>query len=185
MGIAAALVGTTSVIAKPATTTVVVEAMISDILSGDATDAAGPFSGNDNGSLTDAFLNSTFGTNYDWTWQGKSDDGGFGPFTSNPDTTNGTLTLDDAISGPFILSLKAANSYSLYYFDDTFIGLTSFDFTTLGVSQNKQGKAQDLSHAGIYAAPPPQASPGPVPAPTPNAAAAGLAILGLGGLRRR
>jgi hypothetical protein len=48
-----------------------------------------------------------------------------------------------------VLSLKAANAYSLFFFSDL-IDATSFAFETDGVSQNRKSMAQDLSHASLF-----------------------------------
>jgi hypothetical protein len=115
-----------------------------------STSCAGSFEGNINGSAGELADLSTYfsGT---WMYEGKSDDGGNGPFTDNPTSTSGTLTFDDPISGVFVIGLKAANNYSYYYFDAGAESISSLTFdTTAGVATNDQGIAQALSHAALY-----------------------------------
>ena len=81
-----------------------------------ATDCEGSFLGNINGSPSEvAFLDATWGAlaGGSFTYLGKSDDGGSGPFTSDPDVAvNGTLTFDTPITGWFVIGLKAGTNYS-------------------------------------------------------------------------
>lgn len=85
------------------------------------------------------------------SYAGKSDDAGNGVFTSNPGTTSGTLTFDNAQLGFFVIGLKSSTNFSLYEFNGGALGISSISFNTSGVALNKQGKAQDLSHAAVYA----------------------------------
>ena len=64
--------------------------------------------------------------------------------------TTGTFAINPTISGPFAIALKAANSFSLYFYDAGVTNLASLDFSTIGTSVNKQGMAQGLSHATLY-----------------------------------
>jgi hypothetical protein len=111
---------------------------------------AGSFVGNINGSASEiADLAILFGTTF--TYEGKSDDASFGPFTGNPTVgTGGTLTFDAPISGEFVIGLKAANNYSYYLFDAV-SPISSLTFSsTAGVAVNGRGNPQDLSHAALY-----------------------------------
>jgi hypothetical protein len=110
----------------------------------------GSFSGNIHGAPSElSYLGSVFGGSF--TYAGKSDDGGHGPFTSSPSgATNGTLTFDTPIVGNFVIGLKAANNYSYYFFNAvSSISSLTFDSTS-GVATNKHGIAQGLSHASLY-----------------------------------
>lgn len=172
-----------------------VQADVASLLSGlmSATAAYGSVAGNDTGSGNAALnlLNDSgsdvFNLDLDWTLVGKSDDGGNGPFTSNPEVNDGALTFDTPMDGPFVISIKSSTYFSLYYFDDSFSGVSSLDFVTLGVAFNgNNGKGKDLSHASLFKAdglPSPGPTPGAVP--TPAAFGAGLVLLGLGAMRRR
>lgn len=115
-----------------------------------ATSCAGSFSGNLNGNASEAaYLDGQFSGTF--TYAGKTDDAGSGPFTSNPGgSTSGTLTFDSPITGEFVIGLKAANQYAYYFFDaDTPISMLTFS-STAGVAQNGKGTPQGLSHAALY-----------------------------------
>jgi hypothetical protein len=115
----------------------------------------GSFVGNLNGAAAElTALTSSFGGT--WAYAGKSDDLGFGPFTGNPGTNAGTLTFDAAVYGSFVVGLKAATQYSYFLFNGGVSGITSINFTTLGVAQTGGGVAQNLSHAALYLAPVPE-----------------------------
>lgn len=80
---------------------------------------------------------------------GKSDAAGNGPFTSNPETTFGTLTFDTKQFGYFALILKGANAHSGYLINAGAAGLQSVDFNMAGTALNPQEMLQDLSHARL------------------------------------
>jgi len=135
-----------------------------------ASACSGSFTGNLNGAASElTALNTAFGGA--WTYAGKSDDAGSGPFTANPSGTTGTFTFDSAITGAFVIGLKAANNYSYYLFNAA-APLTSLTFnTTAGVALNANGVAQGLSHAALYTG---------VVASIPEPATYGLLLAGLG-----
>jgi hypothetical protein len=146
-------------------------------------DCAGAFEGNDKNQQADvqATILAEFGLS-GAVYQGASDDAASGPFTANPGGASGTLSFDFAIASPFVLSLKAGNAFSLFYFDGSSGPISSIDFTTLGISTNVQGIGNGLSHASVYAA---DVVPG-VPEPQTYALmAAGLVAMGFLSLRRR
>lgn len=146
-----------------------------------STACAGSFVGNINGSATEVtFLNSTFGGSF--TYTGKSDDAGNGPFTGNPTvSTLGTLTFDSPLLGMFVIGLKAADNYSYYLFN-ALVPTSSLTFSsTAGVAVNGNGIPQALSHAALYSG-----VVRPVPEPETYALLmAGLAALGFVSRRRR
>jgi PEP-CTERM motif len=113
-------------------------------------DCRGPIGGNVNGNAGEAtFLSGVWGGN--WTWQGKSDDASFGPFSSDNDgNTSGTLTFDSAIKGLFVLAIKGGPDYSFYQFDGGSAGISSLDFDTLGVYKGNGRPGPGLSHFGLY-----------------------------------
>ena len=130
-----------------------------------------------------AFLDATWGATVGgpFSYEGKSDDAGNGPFTSDPDVaTNGTLTFDQAISGWFVIGLKAGNNHSYYLFH-ALSPITSLTFdSTAGVAVNRNGIPQDLSHANLYAVAP------AIPEPETYALMmAGLAAVGFLSRRRK
>jgi hypothetical protein len=149
---------------------------------------AGSFSGNDSNQQADVLsqLVSSFGSFTGaglWshnTGTDKSDGPGFGPFTSNPEVTNGTLTFDTPQTGFFAIALKAGPRFSLYLLNGGTTGISSFNFNTIGTSTNPNGKAQDLSHASLYYFEGEDTEPIPTPALLP-----GLIGLGIAGLRQR
>jgi len=119
---------------------------------------------------------SVLGADATFTVLGKSDDGDNGPFTANPNNaTSGTLTFDSAITGFFAISLKAADAFSVYLFDGGDAGLSSVNFSTLGVSVNPNGQAQGLSHATLI-----DVNGGPVTTPIPEPGTYALMLAGLG-----
>jgi hypothetical protein len=109
---------------------------------------------------------------------GKSDDPGSGPFTSSSGGTNGTLFLDDLLSGPFAVGLHAGGNFSLYFFDGGNTNVSALFFDTKGVSLNSHSSPQGLSHANLYIS--------AIPEPEIYAMMTlGLGLLGFLGRRRR
>lgn len=152
---------------------------------------AGAFEGNvvpNSDEALDIFadLSSSLGFSGTWSFDeaNKSDSADNGVFTSNPETTLGTLTFKTAQFGLFGISLKAADSFSLYLFDGGTEGITSINFETIGTSTNRQGKAQDLSHAGFFAFTPDD-DPIQVPEPAATAALGLFALTGMGLLKKK
>ena len=95
------------------------------------------------------------------SYQGTTDSGmSNGPFSNVDGTANGSVTFNAPLSGTFILALKASNQFSLFFFDNA-VGIGTIQYNTAGVSVNKKGKAQGLSHASLYVA-----QPTSVPEPT-------------------
>jgi hypothetical protein len=146
-----------------------------------ATACKGPFSGNDTGAgdplqtkLNDDLFDSV-DPDASWSLLGKSDDTN-PTFITATDTAEGTLTLGGDLSfwlgKTFVISLKAANSYSAYLFQNFQGNTLQAAYNTIGVSQNGQGNAQGLSHASIFIANLPQTPPPRLPEPA--------SLLGLG-----
>lgn len=146
-------------------------------------DCAGAFLGNDKNQQADvqATILAEFGL-AGALFQGASDDAGNGPFGGNPADASGRLTFDVAIDSPFVLSLKAGNAFSLFYFDGEGAPISAVDFTTLGVSVNPNGAGNGLSHASVYATPTVAAIPEPH---TSLLMLAGLGAIGFMAMRRR
>lgn len=142
-------------------------------------------SGNDvNSSIAtglSAFLDSTLGAG-DWTFGGKSDTGGAvgnnGFSWSQTGNGSGSWSLAQAITAPFVISLKAGNGYAAYYVDGSAA-------TQSGTWATFDGK--DLSHASIFIGKPKLVSEPPKTAVPEPASAAALALVGLSavGLRRK
>ncbi len=163
----------------------------------------GSFDGNDTGAQGNLLneLNSIDFTSSEWDvfsidestisgWEilAKSDEGGSG-LTADNGSTSGSWSFNNSgstIDGPFVLSLKASNSWSAYFFDNYQQAATALagSFETDGVSTNKKGKAQALSHATIARAifTPKNSEQGYQEIPEPGAAAA-LGLFALGTVR--
>lgn len=94
-------------------------------------------------------LTSAFGGT--WEFIGRSDDAGFGPFTSNPQVAfNGTLSFDEPVSGAFVLGIVSAGKYSFYNFSTKRrIGGLGFD-SLEGVATTPQGNPFPLDYAALY-----------------------------------
>jgi len=142
------------------------------------TQCAGSLPGNIIGSQSEIdYLAATWGTTF--SYLGKSDDADNGPFANNPQTAvNGTLTFDSALTGSFVLGLKASDQYSYYLFN-ALSPVSSLTFSsTSGVALNDRGIPQGLSHATLYV--------GAVPEPETYALfLAGLGAIGFMAKRRR
>lgn len=140
-------------------------------------DCVGAFSGNVMGDAGEAaYLSGIWGG--DWTWQGKSDDAGSGPFAGGSDgMTSGTLVFDTPIEGLFVLAVKGGPTYSYYEFDGGTSGIGSLSFDTLGVAKGNGGAGPGLSHFGLYVQ--------SLPVPEPRTYALMLAGFGMVGFMLR
>lgn len=142
-------------------------------------DCRGPIGGNVNGSPSEAaYLTSQWGNT--WTWQGKSDNAGAGPFAANQSgLLSGTLSFDSAVKGLFVLAIKGGPDYSYYEFNGGAAGIASLQFDTLGITKGNGNAGPGLSHFGLYTA--------MAPVPEPESYALMLAGLGVVGfmVRRR
>ncbi|GAP97941.1 hypothetical protein NIES2104_44940 [Leptolyngbya sp. NIES-2104] len=150
---------------------------------GASTSCIGAFEGNDaqgngTGALFNQLSTGVFNGLTNWEFVGKSDEGAF----NAPGGSSGTWNIATSINSPFVLSLKAANSWSAYFFENAdALAVFGGTWETDGVSTNKRGIAQDLSHATIYRAivdaPPPKSVPEP-------GMAAALGVFAVGALGR-
>jgi PEP-CTERM motif len=140
---------------------------------------AGAYTGNINGSAGELTqLTSLFGGT--WTWAGKSDDAGFGPFTSSPaTTTSGMITFDALVTGKFVVGVKAGTGYSFYQFDGGIAGILSVPYETIGAAVNGNGIPLGASHVALYRGP-----MNVVPEPS-TYALLGTGLLSLGAVARR
>lgn len=127
-------------------------ACVVSILNPAYTACGGSFAGNNSNQTSDvlSFISSTWGLTA--TDMGSSDTPvTFGPFTSNPTGTTGTLTFDSPIDGPFVLSLKAGEQFSLFYYDGVGSAISSIEYSTAGVNVNSGNETPNgLSHATLY-----------------------------------
>ncbi|AUT00801.1 PEP-CTERM sorting domain-containing protein [Nostoc sp. CENA543] len=123
-----------------------------------ATACAGAFEGNDTGEkgtlggkLNGGLFSDLVGPGVTWTQFGKSDEVN-SSIDAAEDFTQGSWSLTKVLpSKTFVVSFKASDSYSAYLFKDYdwSQGLTGI-FNTIGVSVNKKGNAQALSHASLF-----------------------------------
>ncbi len=142
------------------------------------TSCLGSYAGNNlNQNLTAALASFGAGT---LVLQGSSNEAiTFGPFTSDQTGTTGTLTFDSAISGPFVLVLKAGDQFSMYYFMNAGSS-SSVTYSTIGTNVNANGIPNGLSHASLYRA----GNMNVVPEPSTYALLA-TGLIGLGAAARR
>ncbi|MGE3310525.1 MAG: VPDSG-CTERM sorting domain-containing protein [Limisphaerales bacterium] len=147
-------------------------------------DCAGWFSGNINGNAAEltAIASEFGGTSADWTYQGKSDDAGNGPFGSNPSVTSGTVTFDTPVTSAFVVGIKGGPSYSFYYFLANAAGIESIDFDTLGIVKGNGNPSPELSHLALYTM---RSSGTEVPDSGSMVALMGLGLAGLAMIRRQ
>ncbi|ERT06895.1 PEP-CTERM -sorting domain protein [Lyngbya aestuarii BL J] len=134
-------------------------AQTSDVTAGDginATAVDGANAGNDTGNsdFIDRLNGGLFG-NYTWELADKSDEASSIPDVTLNMTGQGETSGSWSITGldnssPFVISLKASNSYSAYFFDagSALEGM----WNTIGTSTNKKGKAQAISHISVFVA---------------------------------
>ncbi|WP_254173979.1 PEP-CTERM sorting domain-containing protein [Planktothrix pseudagardhii] len=164
-----------------------------------ATACKGSFVGNDTGAgnpllteLNGGLFTTEFKSNQtvSWSYGGKSEEGEKGLFGFNAEynKSSGDWGFDSTPTfNTFVVSLKSNTYYSAYLFKDYdwSKGLDGV-FSTIGVSTNKQGKAQALSHASLFVANVTTVTPPPAEIPEPaTLVGLGLAFGGMLASRRR
>lgn len=102
----------------------------------------GAFSGNIEGSNADV-AGLTGQWSGDWSFLKK--------FPAS-NASSGSITFEQAITGRFIIGVKAANFYSLYLYDGAEVpgGSSSELWQTIGTSANQNGSAAAMSHINLY-----------------------------------
>jgi len=144
-----------------------------DTISANYTDCIGSNSGNDvgNGTLL-ADLNS--GDVFD-------EAGGWFEFTGDitaSEAVTGSWTVNGLTSDTFVVSIKASNNFSAYFFDDIGFTATGGTFNTYGIDTNGNNPFAALSHISVYE----RVSAVPIPG---AALLFGSAILGMFGFSLR
>ncbi|MEA5418143.1 PEP-CTERM sorting domain-containing protein [Spirulina sp. CCNP1310] len=119
-------------------------------------------SGLQSGSLFSGFDTSAF----EWSVVGKSDEGN-NPLSAGKKSTGSWSLSGLNLTGPFVVSLKAGNEYSAYYFNNVTEAINSGTFST--------ANGKDLSHMTIAAATTPGTPSTGTPEPF-SMIGAGLAI---------
>ena len=111
-------------------------------------DCRGAIGGNINGGSDETDALNAFGGLWagTWTWQGKSDDSGNGPFTGSPSSSNATdvITFDQAISGVFVIGIKQGDAHSFYLFDET------SPITSIDIDSDGTWSGPGFSHVALY-----------------------------------
>lgn len=163
---------------------------------GSYTNCIGAFEGNDvtNGAagggddpLLDQLSTGIFGGITNWSLLEKVNKPGAGSKLSWTETSEGvgTWQVSSPITRSFVLSLKAGNFWSAYYFNNSSATeVTNGLWNTLGVDLAGNGiNGKALSHASIFIAPGDDQVE--VPEPTTLAALGLVAVAGLGTLKRQ
>jgi hypothetical protein len=115
-------------------------------------------------------LNNLFNVDYEWSFVGKDENPGTNTpangFDGFSGTETGTWSFTEGLTGPFAISLKAGDGFSVYFFDNVDQLITSGDWSTEGIINNG-GSQPGLSHMSLFKAevnivpPPPEKVPEP------------------------
>ena len=145
---------------------------------------AGYYSGeNDFAGTALGYLNDDdlFGTQT-WSLLGKSDTAN-DPVTDISGVKDGAWGLSGSYTGDIVVSIKAGNGYSMYFFDD--VSQVSGGFFNTSGTLNNGGNQPNLSHLTVFTAAG-GLNPGTVPEPSTYAMfGAAFLILGITGYRSR
>ena len=123
----------------------------------EAADVYGAIKGNDTGDKSTFLSELNGGLFGDYTWEladksdGESSIEGITLDMTGQGETAGSWSISGLDnSSPFVISLKASNSYSAYFFEagSALDGL----WNTIGTSVNGKGDAQGISHISVFVA---------------------------------
>lgn len=84
---------------------------------------------------------------YDWVFMGKSDEGDFYADENKKSGTWSLLSGALPINGPFAISFKHGNGFSVYFFENA-LAVTSGTFSLPG--SGRKNKVFALSHASLF-----------------------------------
>jgi hypothetical protein len=130
-------------------------------------------------------LNELFKVDYEWSFVNKDESTGANAGLDGfAGAKSGTWSVDEPLEGPFAISLKGSDGFSVYLFDSLTQAVSSGTWTTLGL-ENNGGRQPNLSHFSLFAAKAPICTENcDTEVPEPGLAI-GLGAMALGAIKAR